>query len=65
MNSKMIVNLSYRENLSLGFLNRKDNPLSSRKRLHTKVTPDLQLTYSKNKGNLGFVLTGLGDLGNP
>ena len=26
------------------------------KHLRTKVTPDLQLTYSKNGGNLGLVL---------
>ena len=30
--------------------------ISSRKRLLTKVTPDLHLTYSKNGGNLGLVL---------
>ena len=30
-------------------------PCTSRKRLHTKVTPDFQLTYSKNGGNLGLV----------
>ena len=29
---------------------------SSWKLLHTKVTPDLHLTYSKNGGNLGLVL---------
>ena len=29
---------------------------SSRKLLRIKVTPDLQLTYSKNGGNLGLVL---------
>ena len=28
----------------------------SRKRLRTKVTQDLHLTYSKNGGNLGLVL---------
>ena len=32
------------------------DPYSSRKRLRTKVTPDLHLTYSKNGGNLGLVL---------
>ena len=30
--------------------------LASRKRLRINVTPDLQLTYSKNGGNLGLVL---------
>ena len=30
--------------------------ITSRKRLHTKVTPDLHLTYSINGGNLGLVL---------
>ena len=30
---------------------------ASRKRLRIKLTPDLHLTYSKNGGNLGFVLT--------
>ena len=30
---------------------------SSRKLLNIKVTPDLHLTYSKNGGNLGLVLT--------
>ena len=29
---------------------------SSRKRLRIKVTRDLHLTYSKNRGNLGLVL---------
>ena len=29
---------------------------TSRKLLRIKVTPDLHLTYSKNGGNLGFVL---------
>ena len=29
---------------------------SSRKLLCIKVTPDLHLTYSKNRGNLGLVL---------
>ena len=28
---------------------------TSRKHLHTKVTPDFHLTYSKNGGNLGSV----------
>ena len=27
--------------------------VTSRKHLHTKVTPDFHLTYSKNGGNLG------------
>ena len=31
------------------------NPIS-RKRLRIKVNPDLHLTYSKNRGNLGLVL---------
>ena len=30
--------------------------VTSRKRLRIKVTPYLLLTYSKNEGNLGFVL---------
>ena len=29
---------------------------TSRKHLRTKATPDLQLTYSENGGNLGLVL---------
>ena len=29
---------------------------SSRKLLRIKVTPDLHLTYSKNRGNLGLIL---------
>ena len=31
------------------------SPDPSRKLLHIKVTPDLHLTYSKNRGNLGLV----------
>ena len=31
-------------------------PMSSRKLLRIKVTPDLHLIYSKNGGNLGLVL---------
>ena len=31
-------------------------PLTLRKLLRIKVTPDLHLTYSKNWGNLGLVL---------
>ena len=30
---------------------------TSRKHLRTKVTPDMHLTYSKNGGNLGLVLS--------
>ena len=31
---------------------------TSRKRLRTKVTPDLHLTCSKNGGNLGLIKNG-------
>ena len=33
-----------------------DQILTSRKHLRIKFTPDFQLTYSKNGGNLGLVL---------
>ena len=32
--------------------------MSSRKRLRTKVTPDLHLTYSKTGGNQGLIING-------
>ena len=31
----------------------EDMTVALRKHLHTKVTPDFHLTYSKNGGNLG------------
>ena len=33
--------------------------ITSRKRLRTKVTPNLHLTYSKNGENQGLILNGI------
>ena len=57
-NSKLVVSFvvqyMYEHRLDISSLSININP--SREHLHTKVTPTLHLTYSKNGGNLGLVL---------
>ena len=53
---KHYVNMSMQNTAKYDYVLIRTHNLTSRKHLCTKVTPDFQLTYSKNGGNLGLEL---------